>query len=234
MSRTPKTVSFRVPASTSSVGIVSSPTPLPPTTTLATPSPPEAEKKSLSPAPDLVADIINRPKKLHPSKIHDSQSTVSDPPPSDDRPPSRPSSEIAKVAKKSSRPRTSVPSYVRLARCGARSSSASGRDRSPLLLHESREKGAKTATTGVAKGIREQTNSATHQHVRSAKQDVSQLREHLLKVEEEIKNLNRGRSTLEISIQDSRKALSVNQQSISTQQKKSSRGEEVSVCVFIM
>lgn len=63
--------------------------------------------------------------------------------------------------------------------------------------------------------------------MRSLKHDVSQLREHLLKVEEEIKNLNRGRNTLEIAVQDIRKALSVNQQSISTQQKKSSRGEEV-------
>ena len=40
------------------------------------------------------------------------------------------------------------------------------------------------------------------------------MREHLLKVEEEIKNLNRGRSTLKLAIQDVRKSLSINSSSL--------------------
>ena len=75
--------------------------------------------------------------------------------------------------------------------------------------------------------MRERSSISCHSHVRLVKYEVAKLREHLLKVEEEIKHLNRGRHTLELAIQDVRKALSVNQQSLSTQKKKS-RGDQVS------
>ena len=107
------------------------------------------------------------------------------------------------------------------------SSSTPTRDRSPLFSHQEKSRISKSSTAAIAREVRDRTNSESHEHVRSLKHDVSQLREHLLKVEEEIKNLSRGRNTLEIAVQDIRKALSVNQQSISTQQKKSCRGEEV-------
>ena len=107
------------------------------------------------------------------------------------------------------------------------SSSTPTRDGSPLFSHQEKSRISKSSTAAIAREVRDRTNSESHEHVRSLKQDVSQLREHLLKVEEEIKNLSRGRNTLEIAVQDIRKALSVNQQFISTQQKKSSRGEEV-------
>jgi hypothetical protein len=56
--------------------------------------------------------------------------------------------------------------------------------------------------------------------MRLLKYNVAKLREHHLKVEEEIKHLTRGKSTLELAVQDIRRAISVNQQSVSMQQKK--------------
>ena len=105
----------------------------------------------------------------------------------------------------------------------------STRDRSPLLDQQKCKalSMSNVQVAQVARQIRDSVNSASHEHRRALKFDAARLREHLLKVEEEIKNLNRGRSTLELAIQDVRKSLSINQQSISTQQKKSSRGEEV-------
>ena len=68
--------------------------------------------------------------------------------------------------------------------------------------------------------VRERTNSASREDMRLLKYNVAKLREHHLKVEEEIKHLTRGKSTLELAVQDIRKAISVNQQSVSMQQKK--------------
>ena len=103
------------------------------------------------------------------------------------------------------------------------------RERSPLLdQHKHKSPKMTTAQAAqIAGQVRCTTNSSCHEHIRALKYDVARLREQLLKIEEEIKNMNRGRTTLELAIQDVRKALSVNQQSISTQQKKSSKGDEV-------
>ena len=103
----------------------------------------------------------------------------------------------------------------------------STRDRSPLLDQHKSPSMSNTQVAQLAGHVRSTTNSSCHEHIRALKYNAARLREQLLKVEEEIKNMNRGRSTLEIAIQDVRKALSVNQQSISTQQKKSSKGDEV-------
>lgn len=80
--------------------------------------------------------------------------------------------------------------------------------------------------TGIAHELRQGTNTTSHDHIRRNKYQVARLREQLLRVEEEVKHTSRGRHTLELAIQDIRKALSVSQQSMSAQQKKM-RGTEV-------
>ena len=77
----------------------------------------------------------------------------------------------------------------------------------------------------IAEKMRLQTNHDALEHTRTAKFELAKMHELLLKVEEEIKFANKGKHTLEITIQDIRRGLSVNQQSISAQQKK--RREEV-------
>lgn len=77
-----------------------------------------------------------------------------------------------------------------------------------------------TDTAQAINAVRERTNSATRDNIRLMKYNVAKLREHLLKVEEEIKKMMRGKNTLEFAVQDIRRSISVNQQSVSTQQKK--------------
>ncbi len=218
-----KTVSFSLPGTPLSP---TRPNPMSPTNPqLAAPLTTTASCTTRSPTNGTRED---NPQTVHPSKVR-GERQAEGPSTNNDkylqtsqRPPSRASSEMAEISQKS-KPKSSVPSYVRLAYRNS-SSASSARDRSPLLDHGT-ERIASPAS--VAKDLRHKSNSISHKYTRSAKYDVSQMREHLLKVEEEIKNLNRGKSTLELSVQDVRKALSINQQSISTQQKKSSRGEEV-------
>jgi len=224
MAKSSKTVSFSLPGSASGPR----PTALSPTPANAIPDN-DSIRSTVSPAPDLVADILHVYQPNSDSEPIDS--TLSKPIDSPcspvERPPSRPSSEQGRASKprKKGTSRKAVPSYVRLAQKAA--SCKDVRDRSPLFERTEGDRLSRKGSASIANNLREQTNHSTHEHVRSIKQDVSRLREHLLKVEEEVKNLNRGRSTLEISVQDARKALSVNQRSISTQQKKSSKGEEV-------
>lgn len=80
--------------------------------------------------------------------------------------------------------------------------------------------------TVVAEKLRQQANSTCLNYIRTIKYQVAKLHEHLLKIEEEIKQANKGRRTLEIAIQEARKSLSTNQQSLSNQQKRT-RGNEV-------
>lgn len=75
--------------------------------------------------------------------------------------------------------------------------------------------------TKMALQIRDQTNVACLDHARWMKHDVAKLREHVIKIEEEIKLGNKAKATLDARIFDLRKCLSVNQQSVSAQQKKS-------------
>ena len=104
------------------------------------------------------------------------------------------------------------------------------RDRSPLVERQMFSRTSPSHVTQVASQVRERTNTSCHEHIRSLKYEVAKLREHLLRLEEEIKHLNRVRHTLEITIQDTRKALSVNQQSLSTQQK---RSRDSQVCELV-
>ena len=78
----------------------------------------------------------------------------------------------------------------------------------------------------LARELRQGTNSASLDHVRTIKYQVAKLREQLLKVEEEVRHCSKSKHVLEIAILDMRKALSMNQQSLSSQQKKM-RGTEV-------
>ena len=87
-------------------------------------------------------------------------------------------------------------------------------------------------TAKVANAVRERTNSACRDDIRLLKYNVAKLREHLLKVEEEIKQMSRGKNTLEVAVQDVRRAISTNQQSVSTQQKKS-RSDTVSCMMAV-
>ena len=123
------------------------------------------------------------------------------------RPQSRPSSQQTCTSREDSRtPQRHTPSTTRE---HSREHSAS-RQRRRKQSNAAREVHA----------VRERTNSASREQVRSLKYSVARLRESLLKVEEEVKMMARGRRTLEMAVQDVRRAISVNQQSVSMQQKK--------------
>ena len=77
----------------------------------------------------------------------------------------------------------------------------------------------------IAQQVRDKSSAAAHEHVRSHKYDVAKLREHLLRVEEQVRALNRGKGTLELAVQDVRKDLSTNQQSLDMQQKRTRSSE---------
>ena len=77
----------------------------------------------------------------------------------------------------------------------------------------------------IAEKMRQQNNHQIHEHVQNVKCELASLHEQLLKLEDEIKLANKGKNALEVAIQDIRKGISINQQSISAQQKK--RREEV-------
>ena len=74
--------------------------------------------------------------------------------------------------------------------------------------------------SAAVNAARERTNSASRENTRVLKYGVARLRESLLGVEEEVKRMTRGRRTLELAVQDVRRSISVNQQSLSVQQKK--------------
>ena len=76
-------------------------------------------------------------------------------------------------------------------------------------------------TAHAVNTVRERTNSASREHISSIKYNVAKLREHLLRVEEEIRQTTRGKNTLELAVQDVRRAMSINQQSVSMQQRRS-------------
>lgn len=119
----------------------------------------------------------------------------------------------------------------------------------PLSVHEEtgqiqREQVSSTTTSSkrrpsavkasvVAEKLRLQANGDSLNHVRTIKHQVATLHKHLLKVEDEIKLMNKGRRTLEFAVQDARKSLSVSQQSLSAQQKKARVGQ-VSILSFII
>ena len=82
----------------------------------------------------------------------------------------------------------------------------------------------------IAEKMRQQSNNSVHEHVRNVKYELASLHEHLLKLEDEIKLANKGKNAIEKAIQDIRRGISVNQQSISALQKK--RREEVFILMI--
>lgn len=87
--------------------------------------------------------------------------------------------------------------------------------------------GSQFVHNNMARHAREHSNMATHNYTRMMKYDVAKLREQLVKLEEEIKHALRSRNVLEVGVQEMRRSLSVNQQSLSMHQKRAKRGAEV-------
>ena len=195
-----KNVTFKLPAPTDS-----KPATCPPLPKTAHPrklQKPEAEKRSedrqpLSPAPVLIGQDSGSPQRKS-SPL---------PPGSEHRPHSRPSSGQEATMKM----QTSDPTA---SRCHERASPSQRRAKTQ------QQRLNPSGTAKLVNSMRERTHSACHNDVRVLKYNVAKLREHLLKVEDEIKHMNRGRATLEVAVQDVRRAISANQQSVSAQQKK--------------
>ena len=130
------------------------------------------------------------------------------------RPPSRPASEH--------------DAFVKRKTVGHLSDDACRRARSALYRQQKEQQRIRPSDTANAvNAVRERTNSASREHISSMKYNVAKLRERLLRIEEEIRHTTRGKNTLELAVQDVRRAMSINQQSVSMQQKRS-RVERVS------
>ena len=157
------------------------------------------------------------PKLLHspPSELHSSPESSSRPltsqqalrsRESDTRPQSRPSSEQSTFVLDDRQKKTPPHTSTR---------------RRQFSTDDGRTRLGKPSDVAAAVyAARERTNSASRDNIRSLKYGVARLRESLLGVEEEVKRMTRGRRTLELAVQDVRRAISVNQQSVSVQQKK--------------
>ena len=139
-------------------------------------------------------------------------------------------------------PKTPYPGKT--ARASNDNDTINGRDKPtpPLTVHEetgqmqreqvssstapsSKKRSSAVKASVVAEKLRMQTNGDSLNHIRTIKYQVATLHKHLLKVEDEIKLMNKGRRTLEYAVQDARKSLSVSQQSLSAQQKKARVGQ---------
>ena len=97
-------------------------------------------------------------------------------------------------------------------------------DGAPTSVSPSKPVATAARVVTLARELRHGTNSTSHDHVRRVKYQVAKLREQTLKVEEDVRQSSKTKHVLELAILDMRKALSINQQSLSTQQKKM-RGE---------
>lgn len=161
--------------------------------------------------PNVSHQIILPPKTPYPSKSTKTSIESTTISPSNDAPPKSSTSKLGIVHAETGQaePTTTTPtSFIKTATPVIKRSS-------PIIK-----------ATVVAEKLRQDTNNDCFHHIRSVKYHVAVLHKHLLKIEEEIKMMSKGRRMLEIAIQDSRKSLSVNQQSLSTQQKRT-RGNEV-------
>ena len=196
--------------------------------------------------PDLIADILDSPKTPHPNKSRtvikkdkSVDASLDLKVGKDDK-----SSQLSALAKKETLDEK-IPSSKTVAVSNtdlnistesiqtqtspsSRLSSGheSSRGRSPQVKRPNSGRITQSSQVNqIAGQVRDQTNASCHDYVRAMKYDVAKLREQLIRTEEELKHLSRGRSALEAGISDVRKCLSVNQKSISTQQKKSKRDE---------
>ena len=185
-----------------------------------------------------MASPVKGPKTVSFNINHHSREIINSPLVTDSRPP-QPSKVVSSLATNgestSSAETASIPDTVLSSvganadlqsnQCGAHPKSSS----SPLTAtHAPRMTSSEAAR--VAQQVRDKSSAVAHEHVRAVKYDVARLREHLLRVEEQVKGLSRGKRTLELAVQDVRKDLSANQQSVGMQQKKTRNGE---VCIGI-
>ncbi len=192
-----------------------------------------------SPQPDLIADILDqseetqakaKPKKEETWNVKDSQSNHQD------AGKTSATKEAAVVEDEKAASKTKQDKRVVSGQCKAMKSKWSRGNRSTISTTMRPLTTAAGSTTGggkrtsqigqvtrMALQIRDQTNVACLDHTRWMKHDVAKLREHVIKIEEEIRLGNKAKATLDAHIFDLRKCLSVNQQSISAQQKKTHR-----------
>lgn len=190
-----------------------------------------------SPQPDLIADILDQPedtksgsKKKDTWVPKDSQVSGQDTKSSQAVPMKEMSiDKLDKQDQKASRtkPEKRVPSGQSRAMKSKWSKGHKSTIATALSVSPTATGGRKTSQIGqvtkMAFQIRDQTNVACLDHTRWMKHDVAKIREHVIKIEEEIKLGNKAKVTLDAKIFDLRKCLSVNQQSISAQQKKTHR-----------
>ncbi len=225
MSSTPKTVTFQVPGRSNLQRAATAPVRTSYRCSLKSPTGVDDRVSSpkVTTQPDLIADIV----KLPPTSS-DAPKLEAEQPPADgarllspkakgqeeEQSTLLPSGEDAEQSSKTKTKADSTHDSKASMKSGHRRSSAHS------TVYKSEQ------VSKMAYQVREKTNVSSHDHIRLMKYDVARLREHLVKLEDEIRHANRGKGLLEVSIQDVRKSLSVNQQSVSTQQKKT-RGEEV-------
>lgn len=197
-----------------------------------------------SPQPDLIADIIHQPTTMHPSKIQKMAEQGQDAntkPTNQDRPatassasrqfkaPERVMAMKAVVpggGEKAEQKTKAKPEKRGVSKTKTTKAYRALADASTVRPTGRKFSHSSTTTSQVRKMVfqaREQTNVSSHDHVRWMKHDMAVLREHLVKMEEEIKLANKAKVLLDTKIFDLRKCLSVNQQSVSSQQKKSHR-----------
>lgn len=183
--------------------------------------------------PDLIADIYQQPKTQYPCKI---EGLVQSKPALETSPGEIPPAVVIKdisfdaLLANQKNPRVKYEQRVlsgqakvlkaKLHRTGPSSRYNAGPGTGASECH----------TAKMVRQIQEQTNVSSLNYVRWMKCDVSKLREHLVKIEDEIKLANRAKTVLDGHVLDMRKSLSVNQQSISAQQQKTHK--EVSIISF--
>jgi hypothetical protein len=99
---------------------------------------------------------------------------------------------------------------------------------SSSVAYQSKRSSVKASVVAEKLSQQEQPSSS-QSYTRTVKYQVAKFHEYLLTLEEELKALNKGRRTLEFAIQETRKLLSVNQQSLSARQKKTRGNDDVIV-----
>lgn len=195
-------------------------------------SPVQAQTALRSPAskPDLIADILDQPKTIHPSKMRsqpeqgkaiDSSALVSTS--ATQRGTDGTSVAMKEVVPEQKSTKTKQGRSVMSGHAKVSKANSIRSHKAPTSIRQSIRLSQSEQVTKMTFQVREQTNVLSLEHVRWIKYDVAKLREHLVKVEEEVKLANRGKIVLDARIFDLRKSLSVNQQSVNAQQKKSRR-----------
>ena len=235
----PKTVSFQLPgggghprASTAPASVRRKPPPerVPSHTT---PVPMAVKSANLSSQPDLIADIYQQPNTQHPSNINGLIQGM----PVSETPAIIPSALAIKdisldVSHKT--PRVKHEQRVLSGQAKVSKGKVTKGHRTGPSSRYNAGPGASGRFTGhttkLVQQIQEQTNVSSLNYVRWMKCDATKLREHLVKIEDEIKLANKAKAVLDGHVLDMRKSLSVNQQSISAQQKKTHK--EVCNIVF--